>query len=138
MQNGICVFPSHCLGKHRLLRGQGARFSPLPVSMKTVRATQYRTDEQLVGPRLYLPMWVEAFGIAAEGHLRKQCGEISHSGKYGSNNSVPAVCRTPVQGAREHGVGPPSCGDETGSHCSAFETDQGSVKGVSVTYTKRE
>lgn len=43
---------SRCLSKHRPLRGRGTRFSPSPLCVKTVRVTQCRTEEQLVGPSL--------------------------------------------------------------------------------------
>lgn len=57
----------------RLLRGHGTRFSLLPSCVKT----QYRPREQLAGPRLSLPVWVEAFGITAEGHVRETLNAVS-------------------------------------------------------------
>lgn len=43
---------SRCLSQRRPLRGRGTRFSPSPLCVKTVRVTQCRTEEQLVGPSL--------------------------------------------------------------------------------------
>lgn len=76
----------------RLLRGHGTRFSLLPSCVKT----QYRPCEQLAGPRLSLPAWVEAFGITAEGHVReKQRGEL-----YVLGNPDPTIRCPPCAGRR--------------------------------------
>lgn len=126
---------SRCLSKHRPLRGRGTRFSPSPLCVKTVRVTQCRTEEQLVGPSL-------TQGGGGVWHPRRgPCQENNAVGFHILGGRGPAMRGPPCAGHRGWVPGSASWAPlhaETGPHCGAFATAQGSGGAVSAAHTKRE